>query len=244
MALALLLLLPLASCSPLKVLSYSALEEGHSHTVEGIPGEAVTGEFSFKAPDTESVFHLTYSADSEGFRPVADHLPVSVVMDPVPELVAPTMVEYTPEVAAARAQFLKVQEEVMAHHAMEEGENMVEHEEVMERRRREASPVIIPSSPVGFYPAAGSSPVGLYPAASPGIGRYLPKWHPSVAVPASYHPYYTVPHALPQLVNQVPVFRQPILPYPYLPLVQQVQKQSAVPAFEQEGEQEPAALAL
>merc|ERR1712127_108726 len=127
----------------------------------------------------------------------------------------------------------KVQEEVMAHHAMEEGENMVEHEEVMERRRREASPVIIPSSPVG-----------LYPAASPGIGRYLPKWHPSVAVPASYHPYYTVPHALPQLVNQVPVFRQPILPYPYLPLVQQVQKQSAVPAFEQEGEQEPAALAL
>ena len=195
------------------------------------------------------------------------------------------MVEYTPEVAAARAQFLKVQEEVMAHHAMEEGENMVEHGEVVERRRREASPVIIPSSPVGFYPAAGSSPVGLYPAASPGIGRYLPKWHPSVAVPASYHPYYTVPHALPQLVNQVrhhannyltiPRVRCPCSDNPSCPTLTyhwssrwttysnhcscscscscsyscsysscQVQKQSAVPAFEQEGEQEPAALAL
>merc|ERR1712117_597736 len=46
--------------------------------------------------------------------------------------------------AAARADFLKVQEEIMAKHAAEE--NMVEMEETeMERKRRDAEPVVVPT---------------------------------------------------------------------------------------------------
>merc|ERR1712037_1062064 len=112
----LLLLLPLATAVPIKIISYSATEEKHNHEMEGVPGEAVMGEFSFKAPDTgDAVYKLTYTADMDGFQAMGDHLPVSVIMDPVPEPELPQMVDYTPEVAAARAEFLNVQEEIMAH---------------------------------------------------------------------------------------------------------------------------------
>merc|ERR1711973_421387 len=103
------------------------------------------GEFSFQAPDTgDAVYKLTYTADMDGFQAMGDHLPVSVIMDPVPEVELPAMVDYTPEVAAARADFLKVQEEIMAKHAAEE--NTVEMEETaMERKRRDAEPVVVPT---------------------------------------------------------------------------------------------------
>merc|ERR1712203_1087668 len=111
----LLLLLPLATAVPIKIISYSAAEEKHDHKMEGVPGEAVMGEFSFKAPDTgDAVYKLTYTADMDGFQAMGDHLPVSVIMDPVPEPELPQMVDYTPEVAAVRAEFLNVQEEIMA----------------------------------------------------------------------------------------------------------------------------------
>merc|ERR1712210_445485 len=123
----LLLLLPLATAVPVKIISYSATEEKHNHEMEGVPGEAVMGEFSFKAPDTgDAVYKLTYTADMDGFQAMGDHLPVSVIMDPVPEPELPQMVDYTPEVAAARAEFLSVQEEIMARHAAEDAENMLE----------------------------------------------------------------------------------------------------------------------
>merc|ERR1712062_906260 len=142
----LLLLLPLATAVPVKIISYSATEEHvHNHEMEGVPGEAVMGEFSFQAPDTgDAVYKLIYTADMDGFQAMGDHLPVSVIMDPVPEVELPAMVDYTPEVAAARADFLKVQEEIMAKHAAEE--NMVEMEETaIERKRREAEPVVVPT---------------------------------------------------------------------------------------------------
>merc|ERR1711936_1053919 len=54
--------------------------------MEGVPGEAVMGEFSFQAPDTgDAVYKLTYTADMDGFQAMGDHLPVPVIMDPVPE---------------------------------------------------------------------------------------------------------------------------------------------------------------
>merc|ERR1712032_1435607 len=82
----LLLLLPLATAVPIKIISYSATEEKHNHEMEGVPGEAVMGEFSFKAPDTgDAVYKLTYTADMDGFQAMGDHLPVPVIMDPVPE---------------------------------------------------------------------------------------------------------------------------------------------------------------
>merc|ERR1719278_953661 len=78
-------------------------------------------------------------------------------MDPVPEVELPAMVDDTPEVAAARADFLKVQEEIMAKHAAEE--NMVE----MERKRRDAEPVVVPTHtnllPTTYHHLAGGYPV-------------------------------------------------------------------------------------
>merc|ERR1711934_1319728 len=125
----LLILLPLATAVPIKIISYSATEEKHNHEMQGVPGEAVLGEFSFKAPDTgDAVYKLTYTADMDGFQAMGDHLPVPVIMDPVPEPELPAMVDYTPEVAAARAEFLRVQEEIMARHAAEDAENMVDDE--------------------------------------------------------------------------------------------------------------------
>merc|ERR1712241_7732 len=127
----LLLVLPclvsLAIAVPVEILSYSAAEEKHDHKMEGVPGGAVMGEFSFQAPDTgDAVYKLTYTADMDGFQAMGDHLPVPVIMDPVPEAALPEMVDYTPEVAAARAEFLRAQEAIMAEHAAME--NMVDDE--------------------------------------------------------------------------------------------------------------------
>merc|ERR1712088_649739 len=156
----LLLLLPLATAVPIKIISYSATEEKHNHEMEGVPGEAVMGEFSFKAPDTgDAVYKLTYTADMDGFQAMGDHLPVPVIMDPVPEPELPAMVDYTPEVAAARAEFLRAQEEIMAQHAAEDAENMVDDEvevEDMRRKKREAEPVVLPTP---YHHLAGAYPI-------------------------------------------------------------------------------------
>merc|ERR1712098_805147 len=102
-------LLPLSLSTPIEILSYTADDssQSHSHTMEGIPGQEVSGNFHFETPDTENVFHLSYTADDQGFQAVGDHLPVSVK---VPEVELPVMVDYTEEVAAARENFLKTQE--------------------------------------------------------------------------------------------------------------------------------------
>merc|ERR1712088_1282917 len=217
-----LLLLPLATAVPIKIISYSATEEKHNHEMEGVPGEAVMGEFSFKAPDTgDAVYKLTYTADMDGFQAMGDHLPVSVIMDPVPEVELPAMVDYTPEVAAARADFLKVQEEIMAKHAAEE--NMVEMEESeMERKRRDAEPVVVPTHtnllPTTYHHLAGAYPVYYN-------NPYLTYPIHQVRAPIVSQPVYTV-------ANNFPVYR--ILP----------QVATDVSATIAEGDDEPAALAL
>merc|ERR1712080_244013 len=60
------------------------------------------------------------------------------IMDPVPDPELPAMVDYTPEVAAARAEFLRAQEEIMARHAAEDAENIVDEE--AEGRRASGDP--------------------------------------------------------------------------------------------------------
>merc|ERR1712211_39146 len=215
----LLLVLPclvsLAIAVPVEILSYSAAEEKHDHKMEGVPGEAVMGEFSFQAPDTgDAVYKLTYTADMDGFQAMGDHLPVSVIMDPVPEVELPAMVDYTPEVAAARADFLKVQEEIMAKHAAEE--NMVE------RERRDAEPVVVPTHtnvlPTTYHHLAGAYPVYYN-------NPYLTYPIHQVRAPIVSQPVYTV-------ANNFPVYR--ILP----------QVATDVSATIAEGDDEPAALAL
>jgi len=91
LATTLLCLLPFSLSSPIEILSYTADDSSHSHshTMLGIPGKEVSGNFQFEAPDTENVFHLSYTADDQGFQAVGDHLPVSVK---VPEMELPVMV--------------------------------------------------------------------------------------------------------------------------------------------------------
>merc|ERR1711936_980427 len=202
----LLLLLPLATAVPVKIISYSATEDHvHNHEMEGVPGEA----------------------DMDGFQAMGDHLPVPVIMDPVPEAALPEMVDYTPEVAAARAEFLRAQEAIMAEHAAMEAENMVDDEAVeaeaevedMRRKRREAEPVVIPTH-------ANVLPATTY-------------HHLAGAYPVYYNnPCLTYP------LHQVraPIVSQPVYSYPIYRILPQVA--TDVSATIEEGDDEPAALAL
>merc|ERR1712241_1515525 len=226
----LLLLLPLATAVPIKIISYSATEEKHNHEMEGVPGEAVMGEFSFKAPDTgDTVYKLTYTADMDGFQAMGDHLPVSVIMDPVPEPELPQMVDYTPEVAAARAEFLNVQEEIMAKHAAEDAENMVDEVVVedMRRKRRDAEPGVIPTHanvlPTTYHHLAGAYPISQASVYNPYLSYPLHQ----VRAPIISHPVYTAAGA-----SSYPIYR--IIP----------QVATDVSATVEEGDDEPAALAL
>jgi len=229
----LLILLPLATAVPIKIISYSATEEKHNHEMQGVPGEAVIGEFSFKAPDTgDAVYKLTYTADMDGFQAMGDHLPVPVIMDPVPEPELPAMVDYTPEVAAARAEFLRAQEEIMARHAAEDAENMVDDEvEVvdMRRKRREAEPVVIPTH-ANVLPTTYHHLAGAYPIYQPSVyNPYLSYPLHQVRAPIISHPVYTAAAG----GSSFPIYR--IIP-------QQVA--ADVSATVEEGDDEPAALAL
>merc|ERR1712112_136612 len=220
--------IPLSLSSPIEILSYTADDSSHSHSMQGVPGSEVSGEFQFKAPDTDTVFHLSYTADTDGFQAVGDHLPVSVK---VPEVELPVMVHYTDEVAAARENFLQTQAEVRSWGSAE----------VTERRRREADPVVIPSASTGVvYPSVAAS------TSLPAPGFYpLGSTHPVSPV---YHPVYrTYPtHYIPTqtiLTGQAPIVQRHLyLPYPSLGLIPQVQ--SPVESTIQEGEEEPAALSL
>merc|ERR1711962_1080682 len=221
-------LLPLSLSSPIEILSYTADDssQSHSHTMEGIPGQEVSGSFHFETPDTENVFHLSYTADDQGFQAVGDHLPVSVK---VPEVELPVMVDYTEEVAAARENFLKTQEEVKSWSTAE----------VTERRRREADPVVIPTSNGVLYPSVAASSL---PA--PGFSPLGPSQPVSPVYQPVYRGYPT--HFIPTqtiVTGQAPIVQRHLyLPYPSLGLIPQ--KQSPVESTIQEGEEEPAALSL
>merc|ERR1719410_2531194 len=133
-------------------------------------------------------------------------------MDPVPEVELPAVADYTPEVAAARADFLKVHEEIMVE--MEETE--------MERKRRDAEPVVVPTHtnvlPTTYHHLAGAYPVYYN-------NPYLTYPIHQVRAPIVSQPVYTV-------ANNFPVYR--ILP----------QVATDVSPTIAEGDDEPAALAL
>merc|ERR1719150_2207611 len=135
------------------------------------------------------------------------------------------MVDYTPEVAAARADFLKVQEEIMAKHAAEE--NMVEMEETeTERKRREAEPVVVPTHtnvlPTTYHHLAGAYPIYQASVYNPYLSYPLHQ----VRAPIISHPVYTAAG------GSYPIYR--IIP----------QVATDVSATIEEGDDEPAALAL
>merc|ERR1712241_923869 len=135
------------------------------------------------------------------------------------------MVDYTPEVAAARAEFLSVQEEIMARHAAEDAENMVDEEvpavvEDMRRKRRDAEPVVIPTP---YHHLAGAYPIYQASVYNPYLSYPLHQ----VRAPIISHPVYTAAGA-----SSYPIYR--IIP----------QVATDVSATVEEGDDEPAALAL
>merc|ERR1712020_714847 len=131
--------------SPIEILNYKDEEAGHGQVMSGVPGEAVMGEFHWKAPEGDAI-RLVYTADMDGYVATGEHLPVS------PDL--------TPEVMEARAAFMDKFDEAKAQ-AMEEeiiediaaveiAEEIMEEEalglrsdEPSERRRRDADAQVL-----------------------------------------------------------------------------------------------------
>ena len=116
--------------SPIEILSYQDAEAGHGQVMSGTPGEAVMGEFHWKAcchdlhtfndykisvqaPEGDAI-RVVYTADMDGYVATGEHLPVS------PEL--------TPEVMEARAAFMDKFDE-----AKTRALDMAIEEEIMEK---------------------------------------------------------------------------------------------------------------
>jgi len=118
--------------SPIEIINYKDAEAGHGQVMSGIPGEAVTGEFYWNAPEGEAI-RLVYTADMGGYVATGEHLPVS------PEL--------TPEVMEARTAFMEKFDEEKARAVDMEVENeiltkMIEDEIVEEIVEAEVAEVI------------------------------------------------------------------------------------------------------
>ena len=64
------------------------------------------GSFFWRAPEGDDI-SLVYTAGEAGYLAEGDHLPVSPEVPAAPEMVLPMMVDFTPEVAAARSSFLE-----------------------------------------------------------------------------------------------------------------------------------------
>merc|ERR1711862_868827 len=109
------------------------------------------------------------------------------------------MVDYTPEVAAARAEFLRAQEEIMARHAAEDAENIVDDDamevEDMSRKRRDAEPVVIPTHtnvlPTTYHHL--SYPVYQTSVYNPYLS-YSPSGESSHSQPSSLHGSWQLSH--------------------------------------------------
>jgi len=127
--------------SPIEILNYKDEEAGHGQVMSGVPGEAVMGEFHWKAPEGDAI-RLVYTADMDGYVATGDHLPVSPDLTPeVMEARAAFMDKFD----EAKAQAMDMEEEILEDiAAVEIAEEMIEEEALglrtvdPERRRRDA----------------------------------------------------------------------------------------------------------
>merc|ERR1711863_89782 len=124
------LLFSLISTSPIEILNVEDAEAGYGQQMSGVAGSEVAGSMYWRAPEGDDI-RLSYTAGLSGCLAQGDHLPLSPEIPAAPEAVLPVMVDYTPEVAAARDAFMETFNEAK----MKAEEEMVE---VVERRRREA----------------------------------------------------------------------------------------------------------
>ena len=122
------------------------LEAGYGHVMSGVPGNEVEGSFYWKAPEGDDI-SLTYTAGAEGYMAEGEHLPVSPEVPLAPEMALPVMVDFTPEVAAARSSFME-----------KFNEAKMKAEVAEERRRREAedeyNPYLSLNTDQNLYPAS------------------------------------------------------------------------------------------
>merc|ERR1711892_75713 len=256
---------------PEHIINYEDKEEGHGHVQTG-----VAGSIFYKVPEGETV-RLTYSADENGFVAEGEHLPVAPQPLAVEAVVLPIMVKNTPEVAEARQEFEKVFQEVEMRNAaieetmMESVDNAIDaaiEEVIVERRRRDADPVVIPES----EPVPSTYLLPYQPSVPLPYTRYYQHYQPYA--PAYPHVYYTYPvkHQVKAVVPEAeesmdsaapepepmgaplvqlpfrtltnPILTYPQLAYnPYNPF-RLAPPSSVLPALPQEGEDEPAALKL
>merc|ERR1712111_202369 len=103
--------------------------------MSGTPGEAVMGEFYWKAPEGDDI-KLVYTADMAGYVPTGAHLPLS------PEL--------TPEVMEARAAFMDKFAE--AQEREEEDMDMAAVAEERKRRDADADAQVLLTQPLHYAP--------------------------------------------------------------------------------------------
>merc|ERR1712172_74809 len=121
--------------SPIEILNYEAAEAGHGHVMTGTPGEAVMGEFYWKAPEGDDI-KLVYTADMAGYVPTGAHLPLS------PGL--------TPEVMEARAAFMD--EFAKAQERAEEDMDMAVTAPERRRRDADANAQVLLTQPLHYAP--------------------------------------------------------------------------------------------
>jgi len=190
-------------------------EKMYNNFQKGEPGVNVAGNYAFEEEGKK--YHISYQANDAGYVAEGD-LPVAPAV-PVYELLVP--VPETAEVMAAQE----------AHkHLYRAHQQLVENalkpkESGVEALRRRRSPVVIPQS--NYIPT--------YPT-------YLPYYR--------YYPTYTIPQIVDTKLNTVVQTKtSPIVIQPVLDLQHPIHRigfpvNSPVPNEVQEGEEEPAALAL
>ena len=100
------LLFSLISTSPIEILNVEDAEAGYGQQMSGVAGSEVEGSMYWRAPEGDDI-SLTYTAGAQGYLAQGDHLPLSPDVPAAPEVVLPVMVDYTPEVAAARDAFME-----------------------------------------------------------------------------------------------------------------------------------------
>ncbi|KAG8306737.1 cuticle protein 6-like [Homalodisca vitripennis] len=162
---------------------------------------SVRGSYSYVDPNNKLV-RVVYIADSEGYRVLEGNNLPTVPAVPAP-LEAPAPVDYTPEVAAARAEFEKTYKELAAKAAVPEESEATEVKSSEERRKRSAVllPALysVPSASVKVKVTESEkikdviSPANTTPVKYSDAERSVPV-APLVLAPASYHyvpPYHS-----------------------------------------------------